>query len=127
MPVVVLEEQRNRTHLGYGGLMIANALALETGRSFDEIIALRSSGYGWGRIARENNVNLGRVVSRLDRADGDFREVKIKKGEGEKANEEKADAIGNKHSRGKGQSKGKAEKRGDGDGNGRRKGKGKHK
>ena len=73
VPVVVLEEQRTRTSLGYGGLMIANALARETGRSFDEIVAMKQSGMGWGRIAQENNVKLGPLVSRFDRVDNDFR------------------------------------------------------
>ena len=73
VPVVVLEEQRTRTSLGYGGLMIANALARETGRPFDEIVAMRQSGMGWGRIAQENGVKLGPIVSRFDRADAAFR------------------------------------------------------
>ncbi len=74
----VLEEQRTRTGLGYGGLMIANALARETGRSFDEIVAMKQSGMGWGRIAQENGVKLGPIVSRLNRADKSFRSVKVK-------------------------------------------------
>lgn len=74
VPVAVIEEQRTRTSLGYGELLIANSLAVETGRSFDDIIAYRTRGYGWGKIARENRVNLGHVVSRLDRASVDFRD-----------------------------------------------------
>lgn len=73
VPVTVLEEQRSRTGLGYGGLMIANALARETGRSFEDIVAMKRSGMGWGRIAQENGVKLGPIVSRLDRVDTDFR------------------------------------------------------
>ena len=70
---VVLEEQRTRTGLGYGGLMIANALARETGRSFDDIVAMKQSGMGWGRIAEENSVKLGPIVSRFDRTGREFR------------------------------------------------------
>ena len=73
VPVEVLEEQRTRTQLGYGGLMIANSLARETGRSFDEIVAMKQSGMGWGRIAQENRVKLGPIVSRFDRVNNDFR------------------------------------------------------
>ncbi len=79
VPVNVLEEQRTRTNLGYGGLMIANTLSRETGRSFDEIVAMKQSGMGWGRIAQENGVKLGPIVSRLDRADSAFKKVKIDK------------------------------------------------
>ena len=70
---VIIEEQRTRTGLGYGGLMIANALARETGRSFDEIVAMKQSGMGWGRIAQENNVRLDPLVGRFDRAGNAFR------------------------------------------------------
>ncbi len=112
VPMFVLEEQRTRSHFGYGGLMIANALALETGKSFDEIIALKSSGYGWGRIAQENNVDLGRIVSRLDRVDGEFRQAENKdQGGGQtatKAKESKGQHDADKESRGHGQSKVKA-------------------
>ena len=79
VPVEVLVEQRSRTSLGYGGLMIANALARETGRSFDEIVAMKQSGMGWGRIAQENRVDLGRIVSRFDRVDTDFRSYNPKR------------------------------------------------
>jgi hypothetical protein len=73
VPVTVLEQQRTRTSLGYGGLMIANALARETGRPFEEIVAMRQSGMGWGRIAQDNGLKLGPIVSRFDRADTAFR------------------------------------------------------
>ncbi len=82
VPTTVLDEQRDRTHLGYGGLMIANALATETGRSFDEIVAMKTNGYGWGRIAQENGVKLGPIVSRMNRADASFKKVKTKSNRG---------------------------------------------
>ena len=129
VPVVVLEEQRNRTQFGYGGLMIANALAAETGRSFDEIVALRASGLGWGRIARDNNVNLGRVVSRLNRADGEFRQVKIKNQHGRekfKVKGRKGEGDFARSNRGHGRNKVKAKGHGNGQGNGHGRGKGKH-
>lgn len=72
VPVSVLQDQRTRYGLGYGGLLIGNSLAAETGRPFDEIAALRQSGRGWGDIARQYNVDLGRVVSRAHRADSVF-------------------------------------------------------
>lgn len=109
VPMIVLEDQRTRSHFGYGGLMIANVLALETGRSFDEILALKSSGYGWGQIARENNVDPGRVVSRLDRVDEQFRQAENKdQGAGQtamKAKESKGGHDVDKESRGHGQTK----------------------
>ena len=38
-------------------------LANSSGKSFDEIVALRKGGQGWGNIARDNGLNLGKVVS----------------------------------------------------------------
>jgi len=123
LPVAVLSEQRTRTRLGYGGLLIANALAAETGRSFDEIVALKQSGRGWGWIAKENNVKLGPIVSRLKRADAAQKvKVKTKHGVTEvKVKEHKANrGHGNGHSKTKG-------KGGGGKGNGHGKGKSKAK
>lgn len=108
VPVQVLEEQRARTRLGYGGLMIGNAIAVESGRSFDEIAALRASGRGWGDIGREYNVNVGQVVSRLQRADTAYRgEGNVKRDEmkaakfvnGHDARDGKLDGTGPKHNR----------------------------
>jgi hypothetical protein len=69
VPITTLEAQRDRTRLGYGGLFIANSLASATGRTFDEIAALKASGHGWGWIAKQNNVKLGPIVSRAHHVD----------------------------------------------------------
>jgi hypothetical protein len=63
VPITDLEAQQARTRLGFGGLFIANSLASATGKTFDEIAALKESGHGWGWIAKENNVKLGPIVS----------------------------------------------------------------
>jgi len=125
VPVTILEEQRTRSHLGYGGLMIANALARETGRSFEEILALRASGLGWGQIAHQNNVNLGRVVSRFDRTDGEFRKVKIKNKNGQTKIKVKGAKSGRGFEKERGQGKFKVKGHGNGKGKGHGKGKNK--
>ena len=63
VPISTLEAQRDQTRLGYGGLFIANSLASATGKTFDEIAALKASGHGWGWIAKQNNVKLGPIIS----------------------------------------------------------------
>ena len=73
VPVIDLEAQRDRTRLGYGGLFIANSLASATGRTFEEIAALKASGHGWGWIAKQNNVKLGPIVSRARHANKAFK------------------------------------------------------
>ncbi|MFN2475697.1 MAG: hypothetical protein ABR526_05065 [Chthoniobacterales bacterium] len=132
VPIQVLEEQRARTRLGYGGLLIGNAIAVESGRSFDEIAALRASGRGWGDIGREYNVNVGQVVSRLQRADsayrgeGNFKRDEMKAAKfvnGHDARDGKLDGTGPKRSRGgfekvKGNGNGHVKIKGGGHGNG---------
>jgi hypothetical protein len=69
VPVTTLEAQRSATGFGYGELEKANLLANESGRSFDEIVAMRQSGEGWGKIAHNLGLNLGHVVSNAHRSD----------------------------------------------------------
>jgi len=62
VPVPELKRQQSKTGMGAGSLMIANSLAAKTGQSFDDIMAARSSGRGWGQIAKDNNVKLGPLM-----------------------------------------------------------------
>src|SRR5438045_8831382 len=57
-----LQAERASTGLGWGGLEKAHLLANSTGQSFDDIVALHQSGQGWGRIAHDHGLNLGRTV-----------------------------------------------------------------
>lgn len=63
VPVATLQAERASTGLGWGGLEKAHLLANATGRSFGDIVALHKSGQGWGKIAHDNGLNLGKVVS----------------------------------------------------------------
>lgn len=88
--VTTLEAQRAQTRLGYGGLFIANSLASATGRTFEEIAALKASGHGWGWIAKQNNVKLGPIVSRARHANKEF---KHENGKVKKLKKNKDDSI----------------------------------
>ena len=68
VPVATLQAERTSTGLGWGGLEKAHLLANETGQSFDDIVALHQAGEGWGKIARDNGLNLGRIVSDAHRS-----------------------------------------------------------
>src|SRR5438093_10186578 len=63
VPGATLQAERASTGLGWGGLEKAHLLANASGRSFDDIVALHKSGQGWGKIAHDNGLNLGKVVS----------------------------------------------------------------
>jgi hypothetical protein len=68
VPVETLQAERASTGLGWGGIEKAHLLANASGQSFDNIVALHQSGQGWGKIAHENGLNLGRLVSNANRS-----------------------------------------------------------
>jgi hypothetical protein len=73
IPVATLEAEQQSTKFGFGQLFIANSLAQASGKSFDQVAQEFMSGKGWGEIAKENNVKLGKVVSSLKRAGNQLR------------------------------------------------------
>src|SRR5207249_9948456 len=66
--VETLQAERASTGLGWGGVEKAHLLANATGQSFDNIVALHQSGQGWGKIAHDNGLNLGRPVTNANRS-----------------------------------------------------------
>jgi hypothetical protein len=66
--VQTLQAERASTRLGWGSLENAHLLANASGQSFDSIVALHQSGEGWGKIAHDNGLNLGRLVSDAHRS-----------------------------------------------------------
>jgi hypothetical protein len=68
VPVDTLQAERTSTGLGWGELETAHLLSNATGQSFDDIVALHQGGEGWGKIARDNGLKLGDVVSAAHRS-----------------------------------------------------------
>ena len=68
VPVATLQAERASTGLGWGSLEKAHLLANSTGQSFDNIVALHQGGQGWGKIAHDNGLNLGKLVSSANRS-----------------------------------------------------------
>ncbi len=68
VPIETLQAERASTGLGWGGIEKAHLLANASGQSFDNIVALHQSGQGWGKIAHDNGLNLGRLVSNANRS-----------------------------------------------------------
>jgi hypothetical protein len=68
VPVETLRAERASTGLGWGSLENAHLLANASGQSFDSIVALHQSGEGWGKIAHDNGLNLGKLVSEAHRS-----------------------------------------------------------
>jgi len=69
VPVATLQAERTSTGLGWGELEKAHLLANASGKSFDDIVATHKAGEGWGKIAHDNGLNLGKVVSAARRSD----------------------------------------------------------
>jgi hypothetical protein len=68
VPIDTLQAERASTGLGYGELENAHLLANASGQSFDDIVAMHRAGEGWGKIAHDNGLNLGRLVSNAHRS-----------------------------------------------------------
>jgi hypothetical protein len=68
VPVATLQTEKASTGLGWGSLEKAHLFANATGQSFDNIVATHQSGQGWGKIARDNGIHLGRLVSDANRS-----------------------------------------------------------
>src|SRR5206468_9463591 len=68
VPVDTLQAQRASTGLGWGELENAHLLANASGQSFNDIVAIHTGGEGWGKIAHDNGLNLGRIVSDAHRS-----------------------------------------------------------
>jgi len=68
VPIETLQAERASTGLGWGSLEKAHLLSNATGQSFDNVVALHQSGQGWGKIAHDNGVNLGTLVSNAHRS-----------------------------------------------------------
>jgi hypothetical protein len=68
VPVNTLQAEKSATGLGYGDLETANLLAKASGQTFDNIVAKFKAGEGWGKIAHDMRLNLGKIVSDAHRS-----------------------------------------------------------
>jgi hypothetical protein len=73
IPVAALQAERASTGLGWGELenahLLANALAANgSNLTFNDLVAMHQAGEGWGKIAHDNGLNLGRIVSAAHRS-----------------------------------------------------------
>jgi hypothetical protein len=68
IPVATLQAERASTGLGWGALEKAHLLANASGQSFDTIVGKFQGHEGWGQIAHDYGLNLGKVVSSAHRS-----------------------------------------------------------
>ena len=79
VPVSTLQAQKSTTGLGYGDLENANLLAKASGQSFNNIVAKFKAGEGWGKIAHDMGLNLGKIVSDTHRSHSGQGKVEVSK------------------------------------------------
>ena len=65
VPVEILKKQRAATGLSFGELLVANSLASGSGKSFNQILAMKAKVQGWGQFATQLNINIDSVTARL--------------------------------------------------------------
>jgi hypothetical protein len=69
VPAEVLKKQRASSGLTYGQLLVANSLAAGSGKSFNQILALRGKTRDWTQLAQNLHVNVNSIVARVKAAD----------------------------------------------------------
>lgn len=69
VPTEVLKKQREKSGLSYGQLLVANSLATGSGKSFEQILALRAKTRDWSQLAQNLHVSEKSIVARLKAAD----------------------------------------------------------
>jgi hypothetical protein len=62
VPVDVLRMQRLRTNLHWGEIFLANRLAKDTGRTFEDVVAEYRGGKTWEAIVQQHKVDLGKLI-----------------------------------------------------------------
>jgi len=68
VPIATLQAERTSSGLGWGELENAHLLANASGQGFNDIVAMHQAGEGWGKIAHDNGLNLGKIVSDAHRS-----------------------------------------------------------
>jgi hypothetical protein len=58
VPVATLEKGKARYKLSYGDLFMAYSIASASGKTFDDIAALKAKGESWQKVADEVGVSL---------------------------------------------------------------------
>ena len=78
VPVQTLRQQRSATRWNYGDLLAANALAAGSGKSFQEIKALRATSKGWSDLARKLRIDPAAVAAQLISASASLKKAKTR-------------------------------------------------
>ena len=76
-----LKWQRQKTGLTYGELLVANSLASGSGKSFNDIIAMKNKGQSWSQISQSLRINIDSITTRLKTAEESIKYAQSRKKE----------------------------------------------
>ena len=63
-----LKQQRDQSGLGYGDLLVANALSRAANKPFAQIVAAAKAGKPWGEIAKEYKISVAAIAGQAQGA-----------------------------------------------------------
>jgi hypothetical protein len=91
VPTETLKRQREATGLTFGELLVANSLASGSGKSFNDIIAMKNKGQSWSEISQHLRINIDSITARLKSAEESIKYAQSRKRE--RRNENVGDAM----------------------------------
>ena len=69
VPAETLKWQRQKTGMTYGELLVTNSLANGSGKSFNDILAMKNKGQSWSQISQSLRINIDSITTRLKTAE----------------------------------------------------------
>ena len=78
VPIHTLVEQQAQTDLSYGELLMVNALAGQSGQSFQRVISLRTRSRSWSEVANQLGVDTDLIVTKAKAAAQRVRYVELR-------------------------------------------------
>jgi hypothetical protein len=69
VPADTLKKQHDITGMTFGELLVGNSLAVGSGKSFSDILALKRTGQSWSEISKRLGINIDSITQRLKKAE----------------------------------------------------------
>ena len=91
IPAETLKWQRQKTGMTYGELLVANSLANGSGKSFNDILAMKNKGQSWSQISQSLRINIDSITTRLKTAEESVKYAQSRKKE--KRNQNVSDTM----------------------------------
>jgi len=64
IPAAKIRAQRSATGLSFGDLLVANSLAEGSGKSFNEVLAMKTKSGAWDPLAKKLSIDMNSIIAR---------------------------------------------------------------